>query len=116
MVPPHATKHVTEFQINTAKLDLCGMKDTPGKGKPSGLSFTVENSPITFGNYITYTVGNGKKKHVDDRFFVSEVINVNGKAMTEKVRVKDKCGKPSGDKVQVLRYSTPDRFYVIYKK
>lgn len=116
MVPPHSTKHIAEFQINTTKLELCGVKETPSRSKPSGTSFTQDNSPITFGNYVTYTVGNGKKKHIDDRFFVSEIINVHGKAMVELVRQKDACGKPKGDKVQQLRYATPDRFYVTYKK
>jgi len=117
IVPPHASKYVVcEYRINTAKLELCGVKDTPGRNKPAGTTYTNENSPILFANYITYTVGNGNKKHVDDRFFVQEIINVNRRAMTENVRVKDACGKNTGEKMEQMRYATPDRFYVKYKK
>ena len=117
IVPPHSTKYVAEFRITTKEMELCGVKDTPKKGKPLGLSYTVDNSPIFFGNYITYTVGSkGKKQHIDDRFFVSEIINVNGGAMYEMVREKDACGKESGEKVEKIRYATPDRFYITYKR
>ncbi len=116
-VPPHSTKYVSEYRIATREMELCGVKDTPKKGKPLGLSFTVDNSPLFFGNYITYTVGtSGKKQHIDDRFFASEIINVNGAAMYEVVREKDACGKETGEKVEQVRYSTPDRFYITYKR
>ncbi len=117
MIPPHSTKYFSEFRISTREMELCGVKDTPKKGKPLGLSFTVENSPLTFGNFVTYTVGSkGKKKHISDNFYVSEIINVNGAAMYETVRTTDACGKENGERVERLRYSTPDRFYIIYKR
>lgn len=116
-IPPHATKYFSEFQINSTDMEMCGVKDTPKRSKPEGNSFTEENTPFTFGNFITYTVGcKGKKVHVNDNFYVSEVINVNGEAMFESVRQKDACGREKGDRVQKMRYSTPDRFYVIYKR
>ena len=115
-IPPHSTKYISEYSIAYKRLKMCGVKDTPKKGKPLGLSFTVENSPLFFGNYITYTVGcKGKKQHIDDRFFASEIINVNGAAMYETVRLKDACGKETGEKDERIRYATPDRFYIKYK-
>ena len=116
-IPPHSTKYISEYHIVSKELEMCGVKDTPKRGKPLGLSFTVENSPLFFGNYITYTVGSkGKKQHIDDRFFASEIINVNGAAMYETVRLKDACGKETGEKTEKIRYSTPDRFYITYKR
>lgn len=114
-VPPHSTKHIYEFSINMKKFDICGLKDTPGKSKPLSKAFT-EDTPFTFGNYVTYTVGNGKKKHVDDRFIINSITNINSKGMFEMVRPKDACGKAKGDKVKRIRYNEPSRFYVIYKK
>lgn len=117
MVPPHSTKYFTEFSICNTVLEMCGVKDTPKKSRPDGKTFTLENTPLTFGNFITYTVGSkGKAQHVSDNFFVSQVINVNGDAMFEMVRLKDACGKEKGDKVEQHKYATPDRFFVKYKK
>lgn len=117
MIPPHSTKYFSEYRISTREMELCGVKDTPKRGKPLGLSFTVDNSPLTFGNYVTYTIGaKGNKKHITDNFYVSEIINVNGAAMFETVRATDACGKESGEKVERMRYSTPDRFYIVYKR
>ena len=117
VVPPHATKYVSEYRINTEMIELCGVKDTPRKGKPAGASYTEENSPLEFGNYITYHVGaKGKRMHVSDNFYVSQIINVNRAAMFETVRLKDACGKEKGDRVERLLYNTPDRFYVTYKR
>lgn len=116
-IPPHATKYFSEFTIIKSDMTLCGVKDTPKRSKPEGSSFTIENTPMTFGNFITYTVGcKGNRKHLDDNFYVSEIINVNGEAMFESVREKDACGREKGEKVQQMRYATPDRFYVIYKR
>ncbi len=117
MIPPHSTKYFSEFRIATREMELCGVKDTPKRGKPQGLSFTQDNTPMTFGNFVTYTIGQkGVKKHIADNFFVSEIINVSGAAMFEKVRAVDACGKETGDRVERIRYSTADRFYVIYKR
>lgn len=116
MIPPHATKFFTEYHINSTMMELCGVKNTPKKSKPEGLSYTEENSPMMFSNYITYTIGcNGKRQHVEDKFYVSEIINVHGDAMFEAVREKDACGKDNGAKAVKMRYATPDRFYVVYK-
>lgn len=117
VVPPHGAKYVSEYKINMLMLSICGMKETPSKGKPVGTVFTAENSPVTFCNHITYTVGvTGARRHIHDEFYVSEIMNVNGKAMIEEVRPKDVCGKEYGEKVERLRYNTADRFYVIYKR
>lgn len=117
LIPPHSTKYISEFRIASREMELCGVKDTPKKGKPLGLSFTEDNTPMTYGNYITYTIGTtGKKKHIADNFYISEIINVNGAAMYESVRVLDACGKESGERVERIRYSTPDRFYIVYKR
>ncbi len=117
MVPPHATRYVSEYIINGTMMDLCNVTDTPKKGKSAGLSYTEENSPIKFGNYITYTVGvKGRKMAVSDNFFVSQIINVNSGSMFEMVREKNACGKESGSKVEKMLYTTADRFYVTYKR
>ena len=117
IVPPHATKYVSEYHIVSNMIELCGVKDTPRKGKSAGASFTQETSPVVFGNYVTYKVGmHGKKVHVDDMFYVSQIINVNEGSMFEMVREKDACGKEKGEKVEKMLYSTADRFYVTYKR
>ena len=116
MIPPHATRYISEYHLIENMRTLCGVKETPRKGKSAGSSFTPENSPLVFGNYITYTIGTtGKRVHVDNRFFVSEIINVHNASMFENVRTKDECGK-EGAKAPKMLYTTPDRFYVKYKR
>ena len=115
-VPPQSTRYFSEFHINGSKTELCGGKDSPRKGRAEGTSFTIDNSPYCFGNFISYTVGcKGKKRNITDNFFISEIINVNAASMYETVRSKDACGR-EGDRIERLRFNTPDRFYLIYKK
>ena len=116
-VPPHAAKYVSEYSIQNNIMELCGVTDTPKRSKSAGLSYTEENSPLRFGNYITYTVGmKGNRKSLSDYFYVSQIINVHEASMFEMVRTKDACGKETGEKVEKMLYSTADRFYVTYKK
>ncbi len=115
-VPPQSTRYFSEFHINGSKTELCGGKDSPRKGRAEGTSFTIDNSPYCFGNFISYTVGcKGKKRNITDNFFISEIINVNAASMYETVRSKDACGREC-DRIERLRFNTPDRFYLIYKK
>ena len=120
MIPPHASKLVSEFNIREEMIPLCGVKETPMGSKSSGQAFTAENSPVTFGNYITYHVGDNPKNFtISNNFYVSEITNVGTKGMIVEVREKDVCGKEiSGKKnvVKTLNYNTPDRFYVTYRR
>ncbi|MBO4306852.1 MAG: hypothetical protein J5848_00895 [Bacteroidales bacterium] len=116
MIPPRGTKYFSEYHIWSDMISIAGVKETPSASKPSGTTFTAENSPITFTSYVTYSIGRGGNAvHFDDQFYVSEIINVNSKAMFDEVRVTDAHGR-KGEKVQQIRYSTADRFYVTYRR
>ncbi len=116
-VPPQGTKFVSEYQIVNEMRSMCGVKESPSASKPAGQNFTAENSPLTFSIFVSYTMGNDAKKHfVNDKFYVSEIINVNAKTMYKEQQLKDACGKEYGDKVRQIQYNTANRFYVSYKR
>lgn len=120
IIPPHASKRVYEYTINKQMISLCGVKETPNGSKTAGQTFTVENSPIVFANFITYTLGDSDKKHqINNTFYVSEIINAGEKAMIYEVHQKDACGKEIGGKESVVKaynHNTPDRFFVTYTR
>lgn len=120
VIPPHAFKRVSEYTINQQMLSFCGVKETPSGSKTAGQTFTAENSPIVFSNFITYTLGESNvKQHVNNIFYVSEIINAGEKAMIFEVHQKDACGKEMGGKENMkkaFQHSTPDRFYVTYTR
>jgi len=116
-VPPQGTRYVSEYNINSVMRSMCGVKESPSASKPAGMSFTVENSPLTFAIFVSYTMGNKAiKMHVNDQFYVSEIMNVNQKTMFKDVQPVDACGKSSGDKVKQIQFNTANRFYVKYKR
>jgi hypothetical protein len=118
IIPPHSTKHLNQFPIQVNRILACNLKEKPGR-TPSPKGFSIDDSPVVFGNYITYSVGKGKnsvKKHIDNRFYVSEISNHSSKSIILNVPIKNECQKNTGEKETKLKGAGPNRFYVTYKK
>lgn len=73
-IPPHKSKYIATYHIKQRRLISCDLQSTPEQS--SRATYTLENSPLRFGNYITYTVGADKNiKSVENEFYVSTITN-----------------------------------------
>ena len=73
-IPPHSMKIISTSSIIQKAYYSCDLVSYPSVS--SRISFTPENSPIRFGNYFTYTVGDNKTDvTVENYFYVSDITN-----------------------------------------
>ncbi len=79
-IPANSSKIITEYSINYNLYRSCDQKLFPSKKQVKALSFTPNNSPLTFSNIITYKVGeNGNYESVENGFYVSDITNISSK-------------------------------------
>ena len=73
-IPPHSKKTITTYVIVNSPIQSCDLQKYPKQY--SRITFTQENSPIIFSNYITYSVGEDNNNHViENGFYVSSITN-----------------------------------------
>ena len=112
-IPPHSFKSISEYAIAGDVIEDCSVKLFPKKKSPDSMSFTEQNSPIKFTNYITYSVGeSGNPVVVTNDFYVAGYTNYTEDEIFEETKV--------GCKEQVFeKYNTKaagNRYYVTYNK
>ena len=112
-IPPHSFKYISEYAIASDVIEDCSVKLFPKKKTPESMSFTEQNSPIKFTNYITYSVGeSGNPVVVTNDFYVAGYTNYIEDEIFEETKV--------GCKEQVIeKYNTKaagNRYYVTYDK
>ena len=113
-VPAKTAKTISEFNIASNIYHDCDLYLNPGKKDRNYLSFSEENTPLTFGNIIAYSVGESKSLvRFNNEFYISRVLNYQTKEITESVTVKE-CGKKVKGKHIVVKESGPDRFFNNY--
>lgn len=113
-IPAHASKVVTEFNIKNYIFRSCDIYLHPGRKDPYSLSFTLDNSPLVFGNRIAYSVGGSEELiRVSNEFYVSKISNYSADKITELVP-DEICGKKHLNDVRVFKESGPDQFYIWY--
>lgn len=115
LVPPCGAKVISKFVLwsdDPYSDDLCERDLLPNDSIYH--SYFIQNSPLVFSNYITYSVGeSGKPKHIHNSFYVSAIINFNGEVLT--VEEKFKCeGEYYPRTVTYLKGKAADRFYIKY--
>ena len=113
-IPPKSAKLISEFQIVSKRYKNCDLKSFPQNGMKS-LTFTKENSPMTFSNRICYSFETSFANpiFVENKFFISEISNVPYDEFFEK-KYEYSCGKESEFKVLFRRYASPEKFYYVY--
>ncbi len=110
-IPPHAGKSVSEFTLAADVMQDCSIRLFPKSKKPESITFTQENSPLHFSNYITYRVGDSQKeKVVQNDFHVAGFTNYVSTEIEEKV----KTGCKSQLKQKVNKQARNTRFYLPY--
>lgn len=127
-IPPHASKIVAEYAINTSLWLYCDLDRFP-EDKAS-LTFEENDSPLRFSNYITYRLGDAEKERViENDFYISKVTNYAQPSVYQFVERSNRpCQNVTTDlsekyddkypvKVydKVYTFDRSNRFYVEYK-
>ena len=114
-IPPKTSKMISEFDIKSDIFRSCDLRLHPKKRDKNSLEFTVDNTPLKFGNIISYSVGESKDMiSVSNNFYISKITNYKKEQVVEWVD-EVICGEKQYDKVKVFRETKPDRFYIWYK-
>lgn len=112
-IPPHSYKSITEYAIANDVIEDCSAKLFPEHKKPQSVSFTEQNSPIRFSNYITYRVSeDATPVVVTNDFYVSGFTNYIKKEIMEKVKVG--CKEQATEKYNTK--AAGNRYYIKYEK
>ncbi len=117
-IAPHAAYYVAEFNIRANRITDCDLKEAAWEWKKGNASvvYDEENSPTRFSNYITYQVGNGKRQHIQNNFYVKQVTNLLESNMVE-YRTQEECGvKKSGYTERVLIFPVENFSNAFYFK
>lgn len=111
-IPPHTSKYFSEYAISSEYLFECGYNTAPSKKEVPTYSYQLVNTPLTFGNYITYRVGNEDKEYsLANDFFINKVSFYHADAAFE----EQKVGCPQNMRtVHALKGASPKNFYIRY--
>ncbi len=73
-IPPKSSKIVSGYDISKELFHDCELIKYPSDS--AHLSFDEKTSPLTFANYITYSVGNNQaNKAIENKFYIADVAN-----------------------------------------
>ena len=73
-IPPKTSRSVSHHTIREQQIYDCDLNGYPVQS--ANLTYSFDNSPLTFANYITYIVGDNRdKQSIDNQFYISEVAN-----------------------------------------
>lgn len=73
-IPPKSSKAVSGYAISKGLLLDCDLNKYPANS--AKLTFNEDNSPLTFANYITYSIGEEQEnKVIENKFYIAEVAN-----------------------------------------
>ena len=127
-IPPHASKIVAEYAINTSIWLYCDLARFPKE--EASITFEESESPLRFSNYITYRLSDTETERVvENDFYISKVTNYAQPSVYKFVERKSKpCQNMTTDlsekyddkypvKVydKVYTFDRSNRFYLEYK-
>ncbi len=73
-IPPKSSKVVSGYAISKGLILDCDLNKYPANS--AKLTFDEDSSPLTFANYITYSVGEQQEnKVIENKFYIAEVAN-----------------------------------------
>lgn len=120
-IPPKTSKMLGQYKINDSRLKFCSMPRLPKDS--CQISFTEDQSPIRFSNYISYKIGDAKEyKNVNNGFYVYRITNYTYPALVKPVKRVDQCSgkeKKSGLSQiydMYIKFDTSSSFYYHYSE
>lgn len=111
-IPPHSAKAITEYSIHNSAYFDCDFDMAPTSKDLAIRSFSFDNSPIKFQNYICYyTENNATEQFISNSFFVEEISNIHPNNAFDSGQKG--CTGYETESNTFKDYS-PSRFYLIY--
>lgn len=111
IVPPHSKKYFSEYYVLGDVIQDCTMKMFPKRKQKESIIFQEDNSPVTFGNYITYKIGeNSEYSHLTNNFYISGFSNYKIEDVKEKIKV----GCREQVKIEINKYQKGTSFFIYY--
>lgn len=113
-IPPKTSKIITEFEIKSSVYRSCDIVRNPRRKDSRSVSFNKDNSPLTFGNRIAYSVADNEELiRISNDFYVSKISNYSSFDIT-RLEFIEKCGKQTQNQMRVFKESGPNQFYIRY--
>ena len=115
IIPPHATKTLSEYSIMGNRFTYCDLYESPSEKESASMNFSKENSPLKFINYISFHIGeNGLTQVIENEFYISKITNLHQDAILELVNTKCYNDEYSNWKYIFIK-SSPTEFYIKYQ-
>lgn len=121
-VPPKSSIIVSKFSIRSTPFYDCNfnLKNT-GVRSPNTRTFGKSETPVTFRNYLTYSIKENfeKIKTVDNEFYISSISFMTEKLFlgsTTKAKDCDINGKKLSGSGYTMPYQKPTAFYLKLKR
>lgn len=113
-IPAGASRHFTCPEIQRDIFEFCNIEVCPTPDLIQTSEFTKENSPLNFGMYLTYTLGqNESKKMVKNNFYINQIVNYHKRNFEQThddtLRI---CNEEEVIEIQDVRAA--DKFYIEY--
>ncbi|HNR18358.1 MAG TPA: hypothetical protein PKN75_01870 [Bacteroidia bacterium] len=108
-IPPQSSILISKFTISKSPYFTCEFPiKYSGSKTPVSKTFSKENSPLLFRNYLTYSVKESfeQAKQIDNDFYISSVANMNTYVFKGKSQKEKYCSK-SGTKLSKMVYPYP---------
>lgn len=112
-IPPKTTRIVSLYNIREKPFDDCDLNAYPKQSER--LTYVLENSPLTFANYITYSIGDsGNTQLIENQFYISEVANYAEPYILTFVPLPETCDNLLTPYEQYTRNIRPQLFKAYY--
>lgn len=113
-IPSGSYKYFSEYLVSENVIRDCALLRRPGRKSINTKSFTRENTPITFSNLISYSIGNaGQPNTVSNSFYVADVTNYP-RNMVVGSKTEEYCGEKLMYPSTYLKFASPDAFFIRY--
>ena len=113
IIPPRTSKYIQDQLINSTLLQFCDFPNAPSIRDIKPISFTLEETPLTFGNIISYKVGKeGESQTIRNEFYVFQITNYPKKEFIGK-GTQMQCEKK--ETYNFFKKYSPQNFYIKYK-
>lgn len=113
-IPAHASRHFCEFSLLEAPYRRCGLARNPSKRENASITFTEENSPYAFDNMLMLVV-NGEDHRLINSFYIDRITNILREETYTEEDARDCDNSKNGEKIEVLKFRSPNRFYINYE-
>ena len=115
-IPPKSSKEVFYFNLKNNLFSYCELEDYPEWEDTTQVTFNGSNTPLSFENYLTYSLDNDLKnpKKVSNEFWVHRIENMDGANFTKEIEKVEPCDSTETYEVEVTPHKASNRFYIEY--